>query len=294
MSQTILGLDVGATSVKVTVLETSFRSTHIVDTFERALVPVQPPVGRDNSEGEDSVDSRLKSVVATLQDLKNEGRLEGDTIITSFPATPPFIDSSSFLSLTPSNWTVLLDLSLRGRSRSLSKTLCTIIRWFGSEDSGARVLVVATPSREVRGIPGRVSGNWNEPKMIGVGASSMRIPCTCLRSHQGAPWCWTSERSEQDILVADDGMRITMARTLRVGGDEVTESIAALLDVTFEEAEKSQANSFSRSGGNSTSRPTGKPSGACTELGSRRWFGEFFNLLRPGSSMGGIKLTGSF
>lgn len=230
MSQRIIGLDIGSTSIKVTVLETSFRTTQIVETFQRDI-PAPPD---DAAEGEGV--NPWASTIDTLRDLKNEGRLDGDTIISSLPGDQaihrflqfPFSDRKQIESAVGFEFEGQVPFSL--------DELVFDYQVISTSDSGSKVLTVGAKLDDFEDLLNGLKSLELEPKMIGVGALVHGNTLKMMGYDQGRTLLVDMGAKRSDILVMD-GENIELARTLSCGGDEITTAISELLNVSFKEAE---------------------------------------------------------
>lgn len=231
MSQRIIGLDIGRTSVKATTIETSFRSLQLVETLERKIAV--PSESKGDLKG---VESPWKAALHVLRDLKNEGRLEADTVITSIPGDQaiyrflrfPFTDRKQIEST--------VGFEFEGQVPFSIDDLVFDYQVVGESEEGATVLTVGAKLEEFEDLLNGLKELELEPKMIGVGALTHFNTMNWLENDEGRTLLIDLGAVRTDILLTRDGT-LELARTLQSGGNQITESISQLLGISFAEAE---------------------------------------------------------
>ena len=234
MSHTITGIDLGAWSVKFTVLEVGFRNTRFVESFEEKLAMDERPLGERQNEALRQGASRLPSGGTTYLAIPGE-------MLTLRVLDLPFADARKIDQVVGYELEgqmihelheVLLDhvvLSARGQVAD------------GSE--GCRALVVAARIEDVRTLLASLQSCNVDPRALFV-APLLYRPRTPV-VEEGPPTCRViadigHRRTNLCFVVGDEPVS---ARTILHGGEDVTRALvrASNGSWTWEQAEQGKA-----------------------------------------------------
>jgi type IV pilus assembly protein PilM len=225
MAQTILGLDIGSYSVKVATLQASFRSLNLTSVEEYII----PHAGRARPERSAAEVLERVAVRAKEKDAVVVAALPGDRVMTRF-VTLPFDD--------PKRIESVLGFELEGLIPLTVGEMVYAYQPNGRQESGDfQVFAAATQ-------PDTIANYLESLTETGLDPRVLTLDTTCflnLYDHVA--------EEEETIAFIDIGHRTTkvcvvsngqlrLARSLGRGGMAVTESIAEVLDVDAEEAER--------------------------------------------------------
>jgi general secretion pathway protein L len=229
MSHRVIGLDIGAASIKVAVIESSLRKFQLVEYFERPIPRARPDLdAAERRELEDDV----------LRKLKAEGVLDAETIVTALPGNKlamrvlklPFTDMrqiESTLGFELENFLpysvddIVYDYMVLSKGESHTELLATAVPLAYFEDKLAQL-----------------DGIGVDPRIVGVGPLSFLHLYKQLPISELEPIAFVDiGAAKTDILVLR-GPRMELVRTHSRGGDQVSQAIAEELGVEWSEAER--------------------------------------------------------
>lgn len=226
MAHKILGIDLGAWSVKVAELEAGFRQAQLVGLYERRLEP--------KVEGE----SELERAARTIQALIAEERLEPEMCAATLGGEAmirllamPFSDRKKIEQVLGFE----LESHVLGEIEGLEIDFVTST----TNAQGTRVIAVAAPRTEVKARIDALAAVGCEPRVIGAAALSY----AALRGH-----AFASAPDDPPLAILDlghhhthvcivQGETVLFARTIPRGGDDITVAIADAFRMTPEDAE---------------------------------------------------------
>jgi type IV pilus assembly protein PilM len=214
MAHKILGIDLGAYSVKVAELEAGFRQSQLVGFYERTLLPA--------NEGE----SELQRAARTLASLISDEKLEAEMVATTLGGEAtlrllslPFGDRKKIEQV----------LGYELESQILGEVEGLVIDFViaGAGPNGTNVIAVAAPKDDVKARIDALAQVRAEPRVVGAAALSF----AALRGHS-----FEVGADAAPQMVIDVGHRHThvcvlghesvlFARTIPRGGEDVTRAI---------------------------------------------------------------------
>jgi general secretion pathway protein L len=214
MAHKILGVDLGAYSVKVAELEAGFRQSLLVGLYEKTLLPAH--------EGE----TELSRAARTLAELISEEKLEPEMVATTLGGeatlrllTLPFSDRKKIEQV----------LGYELESQILGEVEGLVIDFVvaGTGPNGTNVIAVAAPKVDIQARIEALNNVRAEPRVIGAAALSF----AALRTH-----AYDSTDEQPPQMVIDLGHKHThvcvlggdtvrFARTIARGGLDVTQAI---------------------------------------------------------------------
>jgi general secretion pathway protein L len=263
----ILGIDLGAYSVKVVVLSPGFRSSAVVDLYER---PVPPP-------GDDGAPLEVRAA-RVLGEIVRQERLDQDSPYAALSGDRVFLRVLEFAfknlrrpelhKAVGAELESVLPIDLEDMvyafeplPRDLGPRPVAVVPEDGSEPSftlpvapflaagplapppeGMRVLSCAAPTERVRELLDLLDGERAEPRSVLAAPAS--YPRVVERLAQANP----AEAASGPVAVVDighertnvcvvNGGRAVYARTIARGGRQLTESIARVWRLSWEQAE---------------------------------------------------------
>jgi general secretion pathway protein L len=217
MAHRILGIDLGTWSVKVAELEAGFRQSRLVGLYERPLLP--PPPGEESGEDE------LLRAARTAGALIADERLSPEMVSTSMRGEAtlrlvalPFADPKKIEQVLGYELESLILGDLDGL------VIDNVVA--STRSDGASVLAVAAERERVRAVIAALAGVGAEPRL--VGSSALSYAALRDRAFSGDPQPQLivdfGHRNTHVCVVA--GERITFARTIGRGAEDVTNAIS--------------------------------------------------------------------
>ena len=230
MAQRILGLDIGAWSVKATVVESSLRKTSVV-AFREHHLPV-------DAAGAPLADGLRPAVQALLEGL------EYDTVASAVPGAQvltrelelPFSDPKRIAQVLPFQLEALIPRPLDQLSHDYQVV--------GRKEAGVQLLCAAIDRGQLRDFINRAKAAGVDPRTVTLAAAAVEnvaphLDPAARPSPDGAP--------RADVLI-DLGHRATTAtvvrdgrlvafRTIARGGFQLTQALARDLGLAFADAE---------------------------------------------------------
>jgi type IV pilus assembly protein PilM len=227
MSQKVIGLDVGSTSVRVAIFRTAFRKFELVGLVERHLSH------RRGTHSDSECDAEIGSVI---RDLRVAGILTGDAVVTTLPGDRvasrvmnlPFTEAKQITStlgfelenfLPYSVDDLVFDYSVIARKEGSTKLMATAVERDYFEERLALLQKAGT-----------------DPRFVGVGSLSFIHLVRHLPPVSGTVAVVDLGSRHTDIAVFNQGVP-ELTRTVLRGGDDVTRAIAEALGTEFDRAE---------------------------------------------------------
>jgi type IV pilus assembly protein PilM len=230
MAHKILGIDLGAWSVKLVELEAGFRQSHLTGVYERQLLPAL--------EGETPLDRAARTVASLISD---EG-LQAEMFATSLGGdatlrllTMPFADPKKIEQVLGYE----LESQILGELEGLVyDSVISTTRAGEGGSSTTNVIAVAAPRETVRAHVDALAAVGAEPRVVGAAALSY----AALRGHVFAA------DSDETLALIDFGHRHTnvcvtrggmvlFARSIPRGGEDVTLALADVFRMSPADAE---------------------------------------------------------
>jgi len=214
MAHKILGVDLGAYSVKVAELEAGFRQSQLVGLYEKTLLPA--------TDGE----SDLERAARTLAELMAEEKLEPEMVATTLGGeatlrllTLPFADRKKIEQV--------LGYELESQILGEVEGLVTDFVVAGTTPQGTHVIAVAAAKEIVKARVDALAKVRAEPRVIGAAALSF----AALRGHGfevaagAAPTVVIDVGHKHTHVCVLGADTVLFARTIARGGEDVTRAI---------------------------------------------------------------------
>jgi general secretion pathway protein L len=229
LAHKILGIDLGAWSVKVAELEAGFRQSKLTGLFERPLLP--------RNEGE----SELECAARTLRELIADKRLEAEMCATTLGGQATLRLLKLPLS-DPKKIEQVLGYELESEILGDLTGLVWDSVIAGQSGDSTNVIAVAAPRALVRTVIDALAGVQAEPRFVGAAALSY----AALRGH-----AFESDDAAAPVVIIDlghkhthvcvaPGSRVLFARSIARGGDDVTQAMADAYRLSYEDAEQAK------------------------------------------------------
>jgi general secretion pathway protein L len=249
MAQTIIGLDIGSYSVKLSALTTSFRSVAWTG-FREVVVP---KAARENPES---------AAADVLAELAKDPKYGGAFVVTALPGDRAMTRFVTFPFSDPKRIDAVLGFELQNR---LPLTVADMIYTFQvtgpTPDGKTEVFAAACKRSTLSTYLGAVSGSGLDPRIVTLDTASYLNLYDQLQSAVTAQLP-TNVSGEKDageknegglgtvafidighkttkVCIVENG-RLCTARSIGRGGLAVTKAIQLALGVDFETAEKSK------------------------------------------------------
>lgn len=229
MAHKILGIDLGAYSVKVAELEAGFRQAKLVGLYERRLLPAE--------EGEAELDRAAR----TLRRLMDDEDLEAEMFATTLGGeamlrlvTLPFADRKKVEQV--------LGFELESQILDDIATLATDFVVSSAEPGATKVIAVAAPREDVKARIEALQRVGAEPRVIGAAALSH----AALLGHgveapaDGAPQMIVDLGHRHTHVCIVHGDKVVFARSVGRGGVDVTDAIVDAFRMRREDAERAK------------------------------------------------------
>jgi general secretion pathway protein L len=231
MAHKILGIDLGAYSVKIAEIDAGFRQATLVGLYERPLVEKQ--------EGE----SDLERAARTAAEMIADEKLEPEMVATSMGGdamlrllTLPFGDRKKIEQV--------LGYELESQILGEVEGLVTDFVVAGATAQGTHVIAVAAPRDDVRARIDALGAHRAEPRVVGAAA----LAPAALRGHT-----FVIEPDAAPQVIVDVGHRHThvcvvgpetvlFARTIPRGSEDVTLAIVDAFHMTEADATTAKHN----------------------------------------------------
>lgn len=228
MSQRIVGLDIGAASIKAVYLEATFRSFKVVGVVERPIEPRGPDLSQD--EREQALDDVLRR-------MKQAGELAGDTVVCALPSHRvvtreiqfPFADAKQVDSTIGFELESFVPYSID----EMVYDYLTVEK----EPHRSKVFAAAVERDYFEALLDRYSNLGLDPRLVGFAPHSLThlIPYLAVRELGAVAMVDIgAERTNVCVVV---GKSVILARTILRGGDHITSAIASGLGVDWRTAE---------------------------------------------------------
>ena len=213
MAHTVLGIDLGAWSVKIAEMEAGFRASKVIGLYEKPLLP--------SEEGETHVQRAARTVAALIAEQRLEAEMYATTLggeatlrLVSLPlADPKKIEQVLSYELEPH---VLEDVE--------QLVIDNVIATTTAEQTN--VIAVAAPKKLVKAVIDALAEIQADPRVIGAAALSY----AALRGHAfedgAAPELIIDLGHLHTHVCITSGGRVQFARSVPRGGHDVTVALA--------------------------------------------------------------------
>ena len=228
MAHKILGIDLGAYSVKIAELEAGFRQAQLVGLYEKRLV--------EPREGESVIEQQAR----TARELIEEENLEPEMVASTMAGeaiirllTLPFAERKKIEQV--------LGFELESHILGELDGLVTDFVISSQKPDETRIIAVAAPHDEVKARIDALARFGCEPRVIGAAALSY----AALRGHgfpveSGAPQVIVDIGHRHTLVCIVDGETLLFARAIPRGGEDVTLAIEEAFKMAPEDAERAK------------------------------------------------------
>ena len=239
MSHNIVGLDIGAHSVKVVQIRSGMRS-HTIGAYHEAWLDQYPVPEPDEEAGEaPALDPRVNEALA---DLKHRGALEGDVVVVGYSLgrcvqahlSLPFGDRRKIEAVLPVQVEDHFPIDI--------EDLTTDFQVSAANDAmHHRVQVIGTPNETIRSYITGLNATGVDPRIVEVGPAGLLAAAELLNpgASVGTVALVDIGHSTTDVCLVENG-EIVLMRSLRVAGSTFTERIASGMGATAENAEQAK------------------------------------------------------
>lgn len=225
MPQKIIGLDIGSHSIKAVQLRRTFRGFELIGFHEREI---------PREEGIAPSDA----VAQALAELFGEGRIGGDTVITSLPGHQisariiklPFADRKKMDKVIP--------FEVEGYTPFNIEEMVVSYHVVKDEEGGAQVLALLVKKDVLRDHLETLERAKISPKIVDVDVLSLySVASLILRGIEGAFSLADIGASKTSICIVNSG-HLCMIRSLPIGGEVITGAIQREFELSHDEAEQ--------------------------------------------------------
>jgi general secretion pathway protein L len=230
MAHNVLGIDLGAYSVKVAELSAGFRQARLVGLYEKRLLP--------REEGESELARRARTLKALLdeEELKAEmcaTTLGGEAVLRLLEL--PFSERKKIEQILRYE----LESQVLGDVEDM--VLDFVVAEPGQGGHATKVIAVAAEQSRVKDCIDALSAVGVEPRAIGAAALSY----AALRGHafgaaEGGPVLVLDVGHRHTHACVVDGEAVRFARSIPRGGEDVTRALAETFRMSLEAAERAK------------------------------------------------------
>ncbi|HIA00553.1 MAG TPA: hypothetical protein EYN66_01345, partial [Myxococcales bacterium] len=224
MAQTIIGLDIGAYSVKVATITASFRSFAWTDYREIAI----PHSERDQPE---------RAAAQALEELSGKLKAVSAVVVCGLPG---YKVMSRFITLPfddPKRIDSVLGFELEGQIPLSVEDMVYSYQVTGKDDDGqTQVFAAAVQSDYMARYMNTLQEAGVDPRILTLDTTSYLNLYNHLISEGTVAFLDIGHHST-NLCIVQDG-RLRMARSIGRGGMAVTQELATKLSMSFEEAEQ--------------------------------------------------------
>jgi type IV pilus assembly protein PilM len=229
MAHKILGIDLGAYSVKIAELDAGFRHATLVGLYERKLLPAEPD------------ETPLARAARTCKALIDEHELSAEMCATTLGG-----DAMLRLLTLPLTDRKKIDqvLGYELESQILGNMEDLVVDFVSNQVSGneSHVIAVAAPRADVRARIDALAGAGVEPRVVGAAALSY----AALRKRafdapaSSPPQVIIDFGHKHTLVCIVQGESILFARAIPRGGEEVTLALAEAFKMAPEAADEAK------------------------------------------------------
>ncbi len=225
MPQKIIGLDIGSHSIKAVQLRRTFRGFELIG-FQEKEIPREAEMAPSDA------------VVQALVGLFGERRIEGDTVITSIPGHQvsarmiklPFADRKRMDKVIP--------FEVEGYTPFNIEEMVVSYHIVKVEEGGAHILALLVKKDVLRAHLETLEKAKISPKIVDLDVLSLYSISGLILQGIEDPFSLVDiGASKTSICIVDDG-RLSMIRSLPIGGEAITGALQKEFDLSYEEAEQ--------------------------------------------------------
>jgi type IV pilus assembly protein PilM len=227
MSQRIIGLDIGSSSITVVHLETSFRKFQWTHVARRTW----PLVTGDQAEHK----QRL-ALDAAMEELLELGELEGDVVVTALPSDRVISRVLHFPFTNISQIESAIGFELEGHVPYSVDEIVYDFHVLEQGEDGTRVFVAAVPREEFEAQLDFLETHGIDPQIVSfAGAAAARLASLVTREEESVLLVDLGAEATEFSIVENG--RLTGMRSLRRGGRQLASAIAAAQSIDFQTAQ---------------------------------------------------------
>ncbi|NUN16011.1 MAG: pilus assembly protein PilM [Myxococcales bacterium] len=229
MSQRIVGLDIGAASVKAVYLEATFRNFKVVGAIERHIEPRGPDLS--SAERESAVDDVLRR-------MKQAGELAGDTVVCALPSHRVLTREILFPFSDPKQIDSTIGFELESFVPYSTDEMVYDYLTVEREPHKSRVFAAAVERDYFEALLERYSAVGLDPRLVGFAPHSMVHVIPYLTVRDLGPVALVDIGAERTNVCVVHGKSVVLARTILRGGDHITTAVASGLGLDWRAAEE--------------------------------------------------------
>jgi len=251
MAQRILGLDVGAHSVTVAILESTLRSTKATVLDVEPIKASEAPKAAELSDDEetrvianvDHEQNRREAVKAALTTLQSRGSLEADHVVTAVPGDQVFTRILNFPFTDDKRIKQVIGFELENFIPHDIDDVIIDYHTLSTGPDGATVFAAAVPRAALDDFLGLLEEVGIGPRIVSLGTFAYTklietAHAQKLTSKEKTCFAVVDIGSKRtDITVTRDG-KLAFARTIRRGADHVIRQLAEELNISTEQARR--------------------------------------------------------
>jgi len=225
MPQKIIGLDIGSYSIKAVQLRRTFRGFELIG-FQEKEIPREGEIAPSDA------------VAQALTELFGEGRIGGDTVITSIPGHQvsariiklPFADRKKMDKIIP--------FEVEGYTPFNIEEMVVSYHIVRVEEEGAQILALLVKKDVVRDHLETLERAKISPKIVDVDVLSLySISSLILQGIEG-PFSLADMGASKTSICIVNGGHLSMIRSFPIGGEAITGAIQREFDISHDEAEQ--------------------------------------------------------
>ena len=282
MPRIVLGLDIGSSVIKATIIESGIRSFQIAG-YCQIDAPIPPPKSEPKPDAGTEPDEQAtdepgeaepveadkpdgpavdEELAARIRQLIDDNAIIFDEVVV---CPPPEYMVHRLVSL-PFTQKKKIDMVLGEELDDLIPFDVDDLHWdyqiMGTEPGISHVLVSMIQPARLRSFLATLAAAGIEPRTIDIAANGL-IRAASLALPDGEPVAVIDLGAAHTQVVLTDGTRIHAIRPIPIAGRDVDRSIAAALGVPVEEAER-----IKREGRSSSDAESSRPTGVAEAIGA--------------------------
>jgi general secretion pathway protein L len=225
MPQKIIGLDIGSHSIKAVQLRRTFRGFELIG-FQEKEIPREGEIAPSDA------------VAQALTELFGEGRIGGDTVITSIPGHQvsariiklPFADRKKMDKIIP--------FEVEGYTPFNIEEMVVSYHIIKVEEEGAQVLALLVKKDVVRDHLETLERAKIWPKIVDLDVLSLYSISSLILGGIEGPFSLADMGASKTSICIVNGGHLSMIRSFPIGGEAITGAIQREFDISHEEAEQ--------------------------------------------------------
>jgi general secretion pathway protein L len=224
MPRTIIGLDIGATTIKAVEISASYKNYEIVNCYS------SPRTQPENEE-------QSSSLVDDLREFFNKYELDRENVVTTLPYTDFFVRRLFMPFSDKKKIGDILPFQIQDRLPIFEQEMTYDFTVSSAGKGPADLMVAAVPNENISRYLEELKKADLDPKLLDTSAGAL------INLKQGSPLEHDSNvfveiGKTHTTICYCVGIRAEIIRTLPYGGESFTEALADALGVPFEEAEQ--------------------------------------------------------